>query len=163
MSKPARAMRTDGRRRMTGGRAFTLMELVLTIVVVTVLVVAAIAVVNLGGKDIDAVAKVLRSNIQFAQDLAMTNGNPYGFEALSTTTYQIFEGAPGTPARDPLGGGALQVDISPVAFFGSVPTITFMPSGQPSISNDAVINLTDGSRTEQVQVARSTGFVSIAP
>lgn len=141
---------------------FTLVELIAVISILTILAVAAVVAVDVSGGDIDAVATALRSNIQFSQDLAMTNGSDFGFRSVTNTAYEIFEGAPGTPAEDPLTHGDFTIDISPVQFSGAVPTITFDGGGVPDIADDASIQLTDGSSTRMLTVAVGTGYVTIS-
>ncbi len=142
-------------------RAFTLIELVLLIAVIGVMTVAAVRVATVSRSNIDAVSKLLRSDLQLAQDLAMTNGASYGFHATSATAYRIFAGSPGTPARHPLTSGNFEVSIAPNQFVGSVPTVTFQGSGQPTLAADALIPITNGTATITVRVARTTGYVTI--
>lgn len=146
-----------GRRR----RGFTLIELVLLIAVIGVAAVAAVRVAMVSRSNIDAVTKVLRSDLQLAQDLAMTNGSTYGFYAPSATAYQIFAGSPGTPARHPMTRGNFDVSIAPNQFAGSVPTVTFQASGKPTLAADALIPVTNGTTTITLRVARTTGYVTI--
>lgn len=142
-------------------RGFTLIELVLTMLVIVVLAVTAATRIRLEKRDLDAVAKVLRSNLQFAQDLAMTHGSIYGFHVSSFTSYEIFEGAAGFPVTNPLGGQPFVVDMAPVQFSGTPADIAFQASGQPSIAADATITLVGGSSTRIVTVQQDTGFVTI--
>jgi MSHA pilin protein MshC len=142
---------------------FTLIELALIIALAGILMVAAYGSVDLSGTRIVAVAQVMKSHLQYAQDMAMTQGSSFGFEGVSSDTYRIFEGSPGTPARDPLTNGNFDVSISPVAFAGTVPTITFLSSGHPDVTSDVVITLSEGVKTVQLTVRRSTGYVTISP
>lgn len=142
---------------------FTLLDLIATISILMILSVAAVVKFDLAGRDVDAVARALRSNLQFAQDLAMTHGNTYGFRPLSATTYEIYEGSPGTPARNPLTNGSFTVDISPVQFAGPVPEIPFSRSGSPNIGADVQIGISSGGAARTVTVARNTGFVALGP
>lgn len=151
-------MRVGGRQ---GSRGFTLLELVLMITVIAVLTVTAVRIAMVSRSNIDAMSKVLRSDLQLAQDLAMTHGSTYGFYAPSATSYQIFAGSPGTPARHPLTWGNFNVSIAPNQFSGSVPTVTFQASGQPTLAADALIPITNGSTTITLRVARTTGYVTI--
>lgn len=152
--KKVRVLRSGG---------FTLIELALIIALVAILMVAAYDAVDLSGTRIEAIAQVLKSHLQYAQDMAMTQGSSFGFEGVSPDAYRIFEGAPGTPARDPLTNEDFDVDISPASFAGTVPTITFLSSGHPDITSDVVITLSEGAKTVQLTVRRSTGYVTIGP
>lgn len=141
-------------------QGFTLVELVLSIAIIAVLTVTAVRMVSRSRMDLDAISKGLRSNVQLAQDLAMTHAAVYGFTTLSTTSYQIFSGAAGTPAKNPLTGGNFNVSIAPIQFVGTVPSITFAATGKPTMAADAVIQLSDGVNSIRVRVARTTGYVS---
>lgn len=140
---------------------FTIIEAVIVMAVLTILSVTALTKFNLGTRNLDAVGKALRSNIQFAQDLAMTNGSVYGFRSLNSTSYEIYNGAPGTPATNPHTRGSFTVNISPVQFFGVVPTVPFAASGVPSIAANAQIVLSEGGGTRTVTVEQNTGFVKM--
>lgn len=147
-------MRFSCRFRAAG---FSLIELIIVIAVVIILAATAATRFDLSTKNLDAVAKNLRSNIQLAQDLAMTNGSVYGFRSINATSYEIYNGAPGTPARDPLSGGNLTVSISTVQFFGIVPTVPFTASGVPNIAANATIVLTEESAQRTVVIEQNTG------
>jgi MSHA pilin protein MshC len=151
------------RRHNTIMAGFTLVELVAVMVVVSVLAVMATTKFNLGQRDLDAVAKSLRSNLQLAQDLAMTHGSTYGFHMRSATQYEIFQSSAGTPASNPLDNSNFVVTISPVQFSGSPSDIPFLKSGSPNIAADATITLTaSGGGSRIITVQQNTGFVSIA-
>jgi prepilin-type N-terminal cleavage/methylation domain-containing protein len=144
------------------GSGFTLVELILVLTIVAVLAVAAVIGFDVSGADTDAVAIALRSNLQLAQDLAMTQGSPYGFRSIDASNYEIFEGAPGSPARDPLTASDFLVAISPVVFAGVTPIITFDSTGVPDIAADAPIVITHLGVTRTVTVTAETGFVTLS-
>ncbi len=147
---------------MCANKAFTLIEMIVAIVIMVILAIIAVTVANISGKDVDSVAKVMRSNIQFAQDLAMTHGSTYGFRTTSGTNYEIYDGAPGSPATDPLTGGNMLYNIAPVQFFGGLqPQVIFQPDGKAQVINgaDQNIRITDGSQQRYIQVEPNTGFV----
>ncbi len=143
-----------------GKAGFTLVELIAVMVIIAALMTAAMARIDNSAGSLDAVANVIRSNIQLAQDLSMTQDAVFGFESISASDYRIFDGAPGTPARDPLTGGDFEVTISPVAFVGVVPTITFT-NGIPSNGALATITVQEASIQRQITVTPNTGFVQI--
>jgi len=140
---------------------FTLIELVMVILIFAALAITAVVKVGGGEQNIDAESKLLRSNIQFAQDLAMTYGSTFGFRSIDTTTYEIYEGTPGTPAMDPLTNDDLVVDMSPVQFQGAVPTIAFSSTGKPSNAVDANITLVEGGAERRLTVIKNTGVVTM--
>lgn len=142
-------------------RGFTMIEIIVGMTVLTILAVIAVTIANVQGKDVDNIAKVMRSNIQFAQDLAMTHGRVYGFRAITTTTYEIYESTPGMPAKDPLTNRNMSYDISPIQFFGGMQSvIQFSATGSAAITGgDGTLKLTDGSQQRYLQVEPNTGFV----
>ena len=150
-------------KRFSSRTGFTLVELLLVIVILGILSITAVTRMNLSQKDLESVAKTLRSNLQFTQDLAMTQGTTYGFRSTGVTSYEIYEGAPGNPAKNPLTRGDLVVNIAPVQFVGLVPSVAFSKSGQPTAAGDTSILLTDGGGTRTITVQANTGFVTVGP
>lgn len=144
-------------------KSFTLIELVMMVGVLAALALAAVTRFDLSEKDVDSVAKQLRSNLQLAQDLAMTHGSVYGFRSINVTSYEIFDSAPGTPTINPLTRGDFVVDITPVEFVGVVPTVLFARTGMPDIVADTAIALSGGAQSRTVTVIKNTGFVTIGP
>lgn len=139
---------------------FTLLDIILVMAIIAVITVA-VGVGELNTGNLEVVSVQLRSNIQLAQDLAMTDGGDYGFRAIDTDTYEIFVGAAGSPATNPHGGQDFIVEISPVAFSGPVATITFDASGVPDNAADETITLQEGSQSRTLTVAAETGFVTL--
>lgn len=146
-----------------GRRAFTMLELVLVMAVIGILAFAAITRFNLSTNNLDASARVLRSNLQLAQDWAMTLGTTYGFRSVNSTSYEIYETAPGNPATNPLTNTSFVVNISPVQFSGSPPTVPFLNTGVPNIVVDTVITMTDGGGTRTITIKKNTGLVTVSP
>jgi type II secretory pathway pseudopilin PulG len=149
-------------RFIASRRGYTIIEVLAVIVIMFALVVIAVAKFDMSATEIDAMSRVLRSNLQLSQDMAMTQGSTFGFRIISTTTYEIYEGTPGTPARDPLTQGDFVVDISPVTFTTSG-GVAFNSAGRPDSATDVVIGLTDsGGRMKTITVSKNTGFVQIS-
>jgi prepilin-type N-terminal cleavage/methylation domain-containing protein len=142
-------------------KGFTLIELALVVVILAVMAVSVSVAFRTSEGDLDAVSIALRSNIELAQDLAITNGSAFGFRSINATSYEIFNGAPGTPAIDPLTQGNFVVNISPVQFSGVVQAISFDARGVPSNPTDATITLIDGGHTRTLTVSSETGVVTL--
>ena len=154
-------MKNPTGKTLAGCRGFTMFELIVVIVILGILALIA-EVINLSSQqNIDAVAKLLRSNIQFAQELAMTQGSAFGFHVRSSTQYEIFTGAAGSPATNPLDNTSFVVTTSPVQFSATPADISFASSGNPGLSADEAIKLTDGTNTRTITVQQNTGFVTI--
>lgn len=154
-------MTNDVVYKRTKNAGFTLIELAMMIVLIGILVVGFLVTFNPNKVDLDATAKVLKSNIQFAQDLAMTHGSVYGFRKIDSVSYEIFEGVAGVPAKDPLTNGFLVVNISPIQFQGATPTVQFQSSGRPAIVADAQIVITDGTSIKTLTIKNNTGFITL--
>lgn len=138
-----------------------MMELVIVMVIVTILAITAVTRLDVTTRNLDSIARALRSDLQFAQDLAMTNGSIYGFRSLNSTSYEVYNGAPGTPATNPLTRGNFTVNISPVQFFGVVPTVPFLNTGVPNIAANAMIVLTESGGQRTIIVEQNTGYVGM--
>ena len=141
---------------------FTIIETLAVMVIVVTLSIVAITKFDMSATEIDVMSRVLRSNIQLAQDMAMTQGTTFGFRIITTTSYEIYDGSPGTPAKDPLTQGDFLVDISPVMFTTST-GVAFNSMGRPDSVANVVIGLTDSDgRTRTITVHRNTGFVQVS-
>lgn len=149
-------------KSIAGCRGFTIFELIVVIVILGIIALSA-EIINVNSQqNIDAVAKLLRSNIQFAQELAMTQGSVFGFHARSSTQYEIFTGAAGSPTTNPLDNTSFVVTTSPVQFSATPADISFASNGNPGLSADETIRLTDGTNTRTITVQQNTGFVTVA-
>ena len=147
--------------RLRSEDGFTLIELIAVLVIMGILALAAAVKTSVTDVDLDAVARSIRSNLQFAQDLAMTHGSTYGFHRISATQYEIYEGSAGVPATHPLDGTVFVIDIAPVQFTGVTPDVPFLKSGAPDIVADATISLVGAAGTRDIVVAQDTGFVDL--
>ncbi|MBI4366603.1 MAG: GspH/FimT family pseudopilin [Deltaproteobacteria bacterium] len=141
---------------------WTLVELVGMIALLGILTIVAIPTSDVGSAALDACAHRLRADLHFAQQMATTSGTAYGFRSLSGTQYEIFVGAPGTPAVDPYRRTAFQIDIQEiyrgVQFSGAPPTVTFTPpDGIPAIAGGPTIVLTNGTATKTIVITATTG------
>lgn len=149
--------------RSAGKNGFTMIELTLLIVVLSILVLATLSRFTTTATEVDAAAKRLRSDIQLAQDLAVTGGTTYGFRSMSSTAYEIFQGAPGIPALDPLTRANMIVNLSAlyrvVSFSGSPPRIDFDALGVPTITGLNQVVLTDGVNVRTLTISANTGSI----
>lgn len=141
----------------------TIVELIVVIAIVSILAFAAATRFDLAQRTLEGVARSLRSNLQFAQDLAMTQGNTLGFNVIDATHYEIYAGVPGNPILNPLTNTGFIVDISPVQFTLPVSTVPFLKSGAPNIAASVTIQLSDAGGTRTITVQQNTGFVTIGP
>lgn len=146
--------------RVTG---FTLIEIVVVIAIMAIIAVVVLPAVSVSQRNLDSAAKTLRSDLQLAQDFAMTSGGTYGFRMINSTSYEIYAGAPGNPAYNPLTNTSFVVDISPVQISGAVSDIPFAASGAPSIAGDATIAVAGGGGSRTITISQGTGVVTLGP
>ncbi len=103
------AKKTEGDRFKNPENGFTLIELVLTIVVVIIL--GAVASLNLSGLStarLDQAVNKVVSDLRYAQQLAISTQSRNGMTILSPTSYNIHVDNAGvdTPIVDPTNVGA---------------------------------------------------------
>lgn len=150
-------------KRCHGSRGFSIVEGVLVIILLAILSFAVTAGFDVDGANIDIATRRLQSDLQFAQDLAVTRGSNIGFRSISVTSYEIFEGQPGSPASDPLTRGPYIIDMRDIAPGVSFPTlppqILFDRSGTPLFLMGNRIVLTNGQEQRVLEVTQNTGVV----
>ena len=146
-------------------RGYSFVELLMMLVVLGVLVAVGTPTTDVGRGALDALAHRLRSDVHYAQELAMTTGTAHGFRSITSTSYEIFVGVPGTPAIDPYRRTAFVINIPDsyqnVQFSGVQPMVTFNSSGSPTIANGPNIVLSDGVATRTIVVTPNTGVAVI--
>ena len=165
---------------------FTLVELVLVIAILAIIAVAATSNVgNMTGMKTTATARKLQSDIVYAQELAMSRGQPYrvyfngapapgsGYAVVNDDDGDGTWGEGGEFAQDPPSGGGLSVTlnagnyagitISGVGFAGSF--VEFNTLGVPFDGNGKLaaagsVTLSGGGANPTVAVQAETGMVS---
>lgn len=149
-------------RTMRNRRGLTFVELIAVLVVLVTLALFAMTPFEYEGASLDVAAWGLRANIQYAQDLAMTQNDDFGFNPLSATTYEIYEGAPGVPAKDPLTNDDMTVDMAPAFFQGTPTAVQFDSAGVPDNATavDIVVQISGGG-TRTVRVEPNTGYTRV--
>lgn len=145
---------------------FTLMELVLSISLMGILAVAAIAVVfNHKGSYLEVAGKKARSDIEHARGLAMMKkGTTFGvFFDQANNRYTVYEGSVGNPVPDPLTKGNLIESFTkwPGVSVTSNYTVEFGPFGNPTTGGGGSVDLTDGTDSKTISVTAGTGKVSL--
>ncbi|MBI2345923.1 MAG: hypothetical protein HYV03_03395 [Deltaproteobacteria bacterium] len=147
------------------GAGHSFVELLIMLALLGILAVIAVPTSDVGRAGVDALAHRLRSDLHYAQEMAMSTGTSHGFRAVTATSYEIFVGAPGTPAIDPYKQTAFVVNIPDyyrnVQFSGAQPTVTFISTGAPTIAGGPNIVLSDGTATRTLVVTPNTGVVVI--
>jgi prepilin-type N-terminal cleavage/methylation domain-containing protein len=162
-------------RLLKQGSGFTLIELVVTLVVVSLLalfVSTNTTLYQLQGINASAAAEQIANDIRYTQALAMTKGQRFYWTKISSTSYQI-NSAAGTAAL--LSGGTTTVTLtggaslgtlsnlpnSLVAFDGTGTPYTTSSSPGTVLSAQASIPVTSAGETRTVVITPGTGMVTV--
>lgn len=148
--------------RRTAG--FTVIELILVVTLMMILSATLLSTFGVSGDEVSVAAKRVREDIEYAQDLAMIQGATFGFFAPNLTSYEIYEGAQGSPVRDPLTNADLNASLTGTyhtVYFGTPPPqIAFDADGIPSIMGSNLIVLTDGTQSKSLTINTVTGVIT---
>ena len=150
------------RLHSTGG--FTLLESLLAISIAGLLAVVAIPRDNdlKSPMTLDAAARKLTSDIRYAQNMAATTGDTYGFRVTGATTYEIYNVGTGVVAPSPFTSQPMQENFGSnfgnTQFFTTY-TVQFDDDGKPVTGGGTVIRLTDGSNSKYLEVTPTSGLV----
>lgn len=166
---------------------FTLIEVVVILLILGTIAVIAIPLLgDTTGVKASATANKLRSDIAYAQSLAMTSGQRYrvyfnlspspaaGYAVVNDADGDANWGEAGEFARDPASGGAFSVTLNTGDYAGiTISAVGFSPQyvefdtlGRP-FSNGVLlaaataVTVTGGSVSQTVTVTPQTGRVSI--
>lgn len=156
----------------TTQQGFTLIELIIVILILGVLgtfvsIQNPRASINLGAE-----AKQLASDIRYTQALAMTKGERYYLQKLSSSSYQIIS-ASGTPVIMPTGSTAVTLDSGTafgsftnlpnnlIAFDGKGTPYTTSSSPGTALASTASMPVTNGTDTITVSITAQTGRVTV--
>lgn len=177
-------MQHGGRRKshpvffFARGCGFTTIELVVTLIVVTLLAVVALASFTPGPAVAAVQAEGLRNSIRHMQELAMTWGQPLRLTVLAGgySVSCVSAGAAPcnvSPVVDPATGSAFSVTAqsgvtlavaSPAGLDFAVDALGRPMNCNPScalLSSSAQFSASSSGRTWTVQVAPLTGFVTV--
>jgi MSHA pilin protein MshC len=173
--------------RKRSEHGFTLAEVVIILIILGI--IALIAIPRLGdttGVKASATASKLRSDIAYAQSLAMTSGQRYrvyfnlspapaaGYAVVNNADSDATWGEAGEFARDPSSGGDLSVTLNAGDYAGITISagglapgfVEFDTLGRPYNSGGllgapASVTVAGGSVTQTVTVSAQTGLVSV--
>lgn len=159
----------DSRRMAEAG--FTLVELIVIIVLVTLLAFVAAPRFTGGGMEVSSQAEQLATDIRYTQTLSMTRGDRYRIN-LTAAGYQVTDSA-GNPETHPGTGSTNFIALDGVALSGYNPPLTnnyvifdgrgvpYVDTAGSALAGNAVITLTAQGITRTVTVSPETGRVAV--
>ena len=163
------------RLRLQSMDGFTLIELALVIIIVSIIAVVALLQLSPAGNiNLGAQAKQLASDIRYTQSLSMNKDQRYYLSiTTASNTYQILN-ASGTAVILPMGnttvtlnsgiafGTLTNLPNNLIAFDGKGAPYTSTGAGGTALSSTATIPLTSGGVTRTVSITPATGLVSVS-
>lgn len=147
---------------------FTLVELVITMSIVGILSAVAIPAIGrlMQTSGLDAASRMVQNDIRYAQMLAQTTGDSYGFRATTSTVYQIYKVSDGSLVNSPYDQLPMQVDLAKVQqgvhfSAGVYPAyqVTFDSVGRPSAAMTVQVMDSDSFQSQNVQISGGSGLV----
>ncbi len=162
-------MNTSGHRRIGASgqkhAGFTMIELALYISLLGLMAAAFLSTMNFTAGSLDRATRKIAADLKYAQQLAYSNEGVYGLRATSATTYEVYVGAPGTPATDPYTQGAMTLNLATnyagVTFNNAAYRIEFGATGLPTIGGGTQILLSQAGTTRTVTITATTGYVTV--
>ncbi len=150
---------------------FTIVELIMVIVLLGILATTAIPyMTSTNFFNLDTATRKLESDLRYAQNLASTTGDSYGFRTLNDgvdSTYEIYEVSTNQAIDSPYSHIAMQEDFEdsfPGILFenGTQYDIEFDSDGNPSfVAGGSTITLIDGSQNTKTIDINTIGLISV--
>ena len=149
-------------------KGFSLIELILVMALIGIMSFVAIpAVNNTQAITMEGAARKLEGDIRYAQNLATTTGDSYGFRTTGSdnTGYEIYKVSNNTAVTSPYSHTPMQEDFAEGysgITFDATHSMTFDESGLPNISSGGnTINLVNTSDETKSILINNSGLISI--
>ncbi len=136
---------------------YSLIELVLTILLISILAATMMTrfpdkAINLGAQ-----AQQVASDIRYTQSLSMTRGERHRINFITSTTYLIVNLSTGAAVAHPT-----PITLQPGITWAPLTSVSFDGKGAPSSASDVTITLTASDGTQRsVVITRQTGRVTV--
>jgi prepilin-type N-terminal cleavage/methylation domain-containing protein len=146
-------------------RAFTLLELVLVIAMLSVVALLFVSYSgNVGNVSVDSLTRKIQADIRYAQQLATSTGVAHGVNFVQGGNYVVYVGNINTPVTDPLDHQPMIEDMS--AFgdieLGNTYRVEFNKIGTPTTGGGGNLSVVAGSgAARRVYVIENTGAVIV--
>lgn len=152
--------------RTTNEKGFSFIELILTLTVLTVISIAVFPKDNgLTPFALDAASRKVKTDIRYAQNMATTTGDTYGFRVTGASTYDIYDASTGTIALSPYTNIAMQenltTDFGTIVFQNLAYKVEFNSYGRPTLGGGTTLQLNYGGQTKTIQVSATSGYVTL--
>jgi len=148
-------------------RGFTLIELVVTLLIISVLAYTVVSRWSVSTFDLQAAAEQLVADIRYTQTLAMTRGQRYRIN-FASGNYWISDRSNGITIPQPATNQgtttlATGITLNPAGFLvfdgnGTPYSDTGLPG---TAASDTTVTLSDGSESRQIQISGATGRVTL--
>lgn len=151
---------------ITNKKGFSFIELILTLSVLSVVMITAFPSDNgLTPFALDAGARKVKTDIRYAQNMATTTGDTYGFRVTGASTYEIYDATTGAIALSPYTNIAMQenlvTDFGAIVFQNPLYKVEFNAYGQPTLGGGTTLQLNYGGQTKNIQVSATSGYVTL--
>ena len=138
---------------------FTLVELVMVLVILGLVGVAVIPKFNVAGTNVSTVATQLRSDVRYAQEIAMSK------HKVKSITFSPYQSSYSFSPPDPTDPSVTQrrlpansrVSITDTSNGGSPVTFAFNSLGEPTVGAGGWVRLSGGGVTKTITVEAKTG------
>lgn len=163
------------RRGLFNHSGFTLIELVMVITILGIIAYVGIeGTFDMSSYSLDGATQKVLQDIRYAQNLAMTTGEQYGFQVTGETTYEVYKVEDHSIPTSPYTQAPMQEDLSQSftgTTFGAAAEypafqVEFDAQGTPTLGAMSII-LEIGEVPNLIQqtiaVSGSSGLVSIQP
>lgn len=152
-------------RHVCTQKAFTLVEFVLVLAVLGIVSIAAITISpSITPARLDAAARQVQSDIEYAKQNAMMTTTDSGVDFVADGDYTVYETSTATPLASPLTKEdmviKLAVKFPGISIQGNY-TVEFNQFGAPTVGGGGSVLLTDGTNTKTISVTANTGKVAI--
>ena len=145
-----------------GSAGFTMVELLLTSLLISIFTVGVVATWDLSQPSVQTSMLRVAQDMRYAQSRSMITGVPHGFRTLNGTQYEIYKGAPGNPASDPSTRMPMVVDLAsrvPGTNFQGNYVVQFDQFGFPTLGGGSNVVLSHGNASRTLTVASTTGMI----
>lgn len=151
--------------KLKSHNGFTLIELILTMTIAAIL--SAVAIPAIGNlmqtSALDSVSRVVQNDLRYAQMLAQTTGDSYGFRTVSNTTYEVYNVATGVLVTSPADQMPLRFNVANVYdglhFGASNYAVVFDGVGRPTNSLTVQVLDKTGTKSQNIQISLNSGLV----